>query len=142
MNCVIHSRDTECVNILISSPCNGGNRLRLLSVVKLRFGAAAQRRVPHLPSTASQHPAALCAPVHVYYSLSLHFPYDILYTAKIPDHSFSRQKLSVFSHSISQLRKISVLFQKDINTIPKTPSRHFLFFFYIVKVMQVKSDFP
>ncbi len=41
-----------------------------------RFQAAAQRRVPQFPSTASQLPAVLCAPGHVYYSLSMHLTYN------------------------------------------------------------------
>ena len=75
MNYVIHSWDTERVIVLISSPYNGGHRLHLLS---LRFQTDAQRRVPQFPSTASQLPAVLCAPGHVYYSLSLHLYYSIL----------------------------------------------------------------
>ena len=77
-----------------------------------RFQAAAQRRVPQFPSTASQLPAVLCAPGHVYYSLSMHLTYN--FSKKILTYiGIIRQEfVSVFSVLLSTVVTVHSLSKK------------------------------
>ena len=79
-----------------------------------RFQAAAQRRVPQFPSTASQLPAVLCAPGHVYYSLSMHLTYN--FSKKILTYiGIIRQEfVSVFSVLFVHCRYCSQVISREV----------------------------
>ena len=83
----------------------------------LRFQAAAQRRVPQFPSTASQLPAVLCALVHVYYSSSVHFSYIFNKTSEDdinikPKHSSRKTSALLYSITLYYYHQSG---QQDLN---------------------------
>ena len=67
---IIPSPDTERMHVLISFLCNGRTRLLLLSFQKI--SARCSKVSSIFPFRCLSAPTALCAPVHIYYSFSLH----------------------------------------------------------------------